>query len=504
MTIQYSRQLQQFGLLFLCHLFSLGLLAQNTIPAADLQKDVKILRETLEALQPALHKYNTPEEMDAQFKQLEERLSVDQDQVTAYGNISLFTAKIQCGHTYGNYWNQGPNLRAIFKDKADKVPFTFRIIDNKLILFQNLSKQEKLQTGDEIVAINGHSGTEVIEKLFPYMKSDGANDGQRFFRMQVFGHNNYEAFDIYFPLAFELGESISLTLKAYETGIEKKATVQLITRQERYDRLQKRYGEQIESYDDYWDFEILNPTVAKLTIGTFVTWKMTLKWRAFLKQAFQTLKDKNIPNLILDIRGNAGGNSDVQAELYKYLTQRKSHRGPYQQTLRNNKIPPHLLPYLSTWSKKIQDVSKRTKPLSKGFYTFKKGGLIDETISPKAKSYRGKVYLIADASNSSGTYFLINYLKANQLATVVGQTSGGNQQGITGGQILYLTLPHSKVEVDIPLIGYYPSNPKPNQGIEPNVYIRPTVEALVAGRDLEVEHIMQLIGKETKSDSKTN
>lgn len=504
MTIQHSRQLLQFGLLFLCLSIGSRLSAQTTIPAADLQKDVQILKETLEALQPALHKYNTPEEMDEHFKQLEERLSVDQDQVTAYGNISLFTAKIQCGHTYGNYWNQGPDLRAIFKDKADKIPFTFRIIDKKLILFQNLSEQEELQAGDEIVGLNGYSGAEVIEKLFPYMKSDGANDGQRFFRMQVFGHNNYEAFDIYFPLAFELGESITLTLKGYETGTEKKTTVQLITRQERYDRLQKRYGKQIESYDDYWDFEILNSEVAKLTIGTFVTWKMTLKWRAFLKNAFQTLKDKNIPNLILDIRGNAGGDAAVQAELYKYLTQKESHRGPYQQTLRNNKIPPHLLPYLSTWSKKIQDVSNRTKPLDKGFYTFKKGGLIDETISPKAKTYRGKVYLIADASNSSGTYFLINYLKNNQLATVVGQTSGGNQQGITGGQILYLNLPHSKVEVDIPLIGYYPSSPKPNQGIEPNIYIQPTVQALVEGRDLEIEHIMQLIGGEGKGSSKTD
>lgn len=500
MTIQHSRQLLPFYLLLFCLGFGPILLAQNTIPAADLQKDFRILKEALESLHPALYKYNTKEEMSEHFESLHEQLSKDQDILTAYSNFSLFSAKIQCGHTYGNFWNQGPALQAVFKDKADKVPFTFRIIDGKMILYQNLSEEETLQVGDEIVSINGHSSSSILEKLYPYMKSDGANEGQRYFRMQLFGQNNYEAFDIYFPLAFDVGERIALSLKAFETGKEKQAEVKLITRQERFDRLQQRYGKQIQSYDDYWKFEVINPQVAKLTIGTFVTWKMTLKWRAFLKDAFQTLQRKNIPNLILDIRGNGGGDSAVQAELYKYLTQKESRRGPYQQTLRNNKVPVHLRPYLSSWGNDFYDVSNKTKPLSDGFYTFKKGGLIDEKMPPKAKAYRGKVYLVADASNSSGTYFLISYLKSNNLATVVGQTSGGNQQGITGGQIVYLTLPHSKVEIDIPLIGYYPNTPQANQGIEPDIHIVPSIQALVQGKDLEVEHILQLISAQAKVD----
>ncbi len=500
MTIQYSRPLPQIGLLFLCLSLGASLLAQTTIPATDLQKDFQILKEALESLHPALYKYNTKEEMREHFQSLQEQLSVDQDILTAYSHLSLFTAKIQCGHTYGNFWNQGSALQAVFKDKANKVPFTFRIIDDKIILYQNLSDKEVLQTGDEIVSINGHNSSTILEKLYPYMKSDGANEGQRYFRMQVFGQNNYESFDIYFPLAFDLGEHITLALKDLKTGNAKNTEVKLLTRQERFDRLQKRYGKQIESYDDYWKFEVLNPQVAKLTIRTFVTWKMTLKWRAFLKNAFQTLKDQNIPNLILDIRGNGGGNSAVQAELYKYLTQKESRRGPYQQTLRNNKVPVHLRPYLSSWSNNFHDVSNKTKPLSNGFYTFKKGGLIDEKMSSRSKTYQGKVFLIADASNSSGTYFLINYLKSNKLATVVGQTSGGNQQGITGGQIVYLTLPHSKVEIDIPLIGYYPTSSQPNQGIAPDIQILPTIQALVNSKDLEVEHIMQLIDAQAKID----
>lgn len=494
MTSSHSLKALILCLSFLFSFSHSDSIAQTEIPAEDLQKDFQILQEALTALHPALHKYNTPKEMESHFAWLKEQLSIDQDIETAYGKISQFTAKIQCGHTYGNFWNQGSSLQAVFKDKANKVPFTFRIIDNKIILYQNLSQESSLIAGDEILSINGHSSTAIIQSLYPYMKSDGNNDGQRYFRMQVFGTNNYEAFDIYFPLIYELGENIDLKLKTYTSGKEKSATVQLITRKERFDRLQERFGKQIESYDDYWKFEVINPKVAKLTIGTFVTWKMTLKWRAFLKEAFQTLKNQNIPNLILDIRGNGGGDSAVQSELYKYLTSKESRRGPYQQTLKNNKVPPHLLPYLSSWNKNFKDASSKTKPLPDGFYTFKKDGLIDERMSPNAKAYQGKVYLVADASNSSGTFFLVNYVKSNDLATVVGQTSGGNQQGITGGQILYLSLPHSQVEVDIPLIGFYPNMSKPNAGIEPDITILPSIEALVEGRDAEVEHILQLIG----------
>jgi len=470
------------------------LLAQAKIPAKDLQKDFQILQEALESLHPALHKYNTPKEMSRHFASLKEKLNVDQDIETVYSHISQFTAKIQCGHTYGNFWNQGSSLQAVFKDKANKVPFTFRIIDNKIILFQNLSQKSDLTAGDEIMSINGHASATILKSLYPYMKSDGNNEGQRYFHMQVFGTNNYEAFDIYFPLIYKLEGMVQLKVKRYKSGKEKTIQVQLISRKERFDRLQEHFGKQIESYDDYWKFEVINPKVAKLTIGTFVTWKMTLKWRAFLKEAFQTLKNQNIPNLILDIRGNGGGDSAVQSELYKYLTSKESRRGPYQQTLKNNKVPPHLLPYLSSWNENFKDVSSQTKSLPDGFYTFKKGGLIDKKMSPNAKAYRGKVYLVADASNSSGTFFLVNYVKANGLATVVGQTSGGNQQGITGGQILYLTLPHSKVEIDIPLIGFYPNTSQPNAGIEPDITIQPNIEALVEGRDLEVEHILRLIG----------
>ncbi|MEM1220220.1 MAG: hypothetical protein AAGH79_14965, partial [Bacteroidota bacterium] len=145
------------------------------------------------------------------------------------------------------------------------------------------------------------------------------------------------------------------------------------------------------------------------------------------------------------------------------------------------------------WKKGFIDLSAKTVRLDDRFYTFKSKGLIDDTRNPKGYAYQGETFLIADASNSSGTYFLINYLKNNQLATVFGQTSGGNKNGITAGQITKLTLPHSKVTIDIPLIGYYPLEEYPNEGVSPDIFIEPKVEDLVNGVDTELEAVLKYI-----------
>lgn len=470
------------------------ILAQEKIPASQLQEDYKILKQALEELHPALYKYDSQEQRAKDFKDLKASLSTDQSSMEAYKNITAFTAKIKCGHTYTNFWNQKKVIRDSFIKDKNKVPFTFRIIDEEIYIYQNLSENPNLKRGDKILRINGHSSEEILSKLIPLVKTDGSNRGQKIHDLQVFGVDNFEAFDIYFPLMFEVGDAFEVEVEAYETEEKKLFSLSSLTRKERYNILTDRYGKQVETFDDYWDFKILDEQTAVLTLGTFVTWKMELKWKQFLKDAFAQLKKKNIGNLVIDIRGNAGGNSDVQETIINYITDKPSQKGPFQQTLRTQLVSEEIRPYLYTWRKGMKfNVKPITKSLGNGFYTFKMGGKIDKKISPSAKAYDGEVYVLAGAYNSSATFFLLNYLKQNKLATLIGQESGGNLQGITGGQIFFLNLPHSKVEVDIPLIGYYPTEAKPDKGILPDVYVKPSVKDMIDGVDTEMQVALELI-----------
>lgn len=109
------------------------------------------------------------------------------------------------------------------------------------------------------------------------------------------------------------------------------------------------------------------------------------------------------------------------------------------------------------------------------------------------RAFDGKIYLLVSAVNSSATFTLARIVKDNKLGTLVGQTAGGNQKGITGGEMFFLRLPNSKIEMDIPLIGYYPLAEQPNRGIQPDVFVTPSVDDVTRGVDTEMDAVLGLI-----------
>ena len=65
----------------------------------------------------------------------------------------------------------------------------------------------------------------------------------------------------------------------------------------------------------------------------------------------------------------------------------------------------------------------------------------------------------------------------------VGRPSGGNQQGINGGDYFFFYLPYSGMEVDIPLKYFAPPTSKPDSGIIPDVIIRESQKQIYEGKD---------------------
>lgn len=127
------------------------------------------------------------------------------------------------------------------------------------------------------------------------------------------------------------------------------------------------------------------------------------------------------------------------------------------------------------------------KRLDERFYIRKDADTATQKFSASKKAYAGQVYFLVDAANSSGAFYLARLAKSCGIGTLVGQTTGGSQQGLNAGIILFLRLPNSKIEADIPLLGTFPRSPQPAGGIEPDIFVEPSVQALLEGRDLELE-----------------
>src|SRR5271154_2666202 len=80
------------------------------LKAGDLQADATVLRNAYESLHPGLYRYNNAAQMDAAFSALNQQLDHDEALQDAFLAFSEFAAKVRCGHTQANPFNQPKNL----------------------------------------------------------------------------------------------------------------------------------------------------------------------------------------------------------------------------------------------------------------------------------------------------------------------------------------------------------------------------------------------------------
>lgn len=57
----------------------------------------------------------------------------------------------------------------------------------------------------------------------------------------------------------------------------------------------------------------------------------------------------------------------------------------------------------------------------------------------------------------------------------------------------FLWLPNSKIEIDIPLIGYYPLTEQPDKGIHPDIEIQLNISDILSDKDKVLEKTLELI-----------
>jgi hypothetical protein len=54
-------------------------------------------------------------------------------------------------------------------------------------------------------------------------------------------------------------------------------------------------------------------------------------------------------------------------------------------------------------------------------------------------------------------------------------------------------LPNSKIEIDIPLIGYYPLTEQPDKGIQPDIEVQLTISDILSNKDKVLEKTVEVI-----------
>ncbi|MEL6772398.1 MAG: S41 family peptidase [Bacteroidota bacterium] len=473
-----------------------------TITAAQLAEDLAVLRDGMTTLHPGLQLHNTHADLAAAADRL---AAAARDLVATYGDaipvtaaylpIAEAVAAIRDGHTQVSMYNQSSYTEAILYERADRVPFTFRLVTDdagtRMLVTADATADRVLPAGTEILTLDGRPVNEVIDALMLYASADGSNDAKRIDLLQVGDLlAPAERFDVAYSQHFAPEGDLVLTVRTPD-GTEQTLTTPRMNADARRDVLWDRDPDLPRSRDDLLRYDFLDDGTAYLRIGSFSTFNMDLDYEAWLTGAFQTFRERGAERLVVDLRGNGGGMDNAAALLFAHLLTEPVEVTQWQGHTAYQTVPDALRPHVRSWSTDFYDLSDSVTPQDDG--TFALAPRPPMTVSPAPDAFDGKVAVLIDAGPSSATFYLADMIQQTGAAPLVGQTTGGSLKGLNGGQMVFLTLPHTGFAVDVPLYGSRPVTPGPDRGIVPDVLVEPDADAVVAGRDPELEAALSLL-----------
>ena len=206
---------------------------------------------------------------------------------------------------------------------------------------------------------------------------------------------------------------------------------------------------------------------------------------------FSELESKGFERLIIDLRGNSGGNSMIARPLFKYLT-RKPLR-TYGAVVRASREVKEL--HESTRSKypaEYQHLLDDILAVPDGQYLQLAG---ENTIYypyqagewATTRQFDGQVYVLTDANTYSSGEWLAAELRDNELAVFIGEPTGG------GGSVPGDTIPFKAPNTGLDFMVSHKLFIRPDREAErlpavvPHYYVPPALEDFRKGNDTVLE-----------------
>ncbi len=184
-------------------------------------------------------------------------------------------------------------------------------------------------------------------------------------------------------------------------------------------------------------FEIINDEIGLITYNSCTDYET---FKEFLEQTFKEIKEKNINKLIIDIRENSGGDSELNDLLLSYFTTTpfQQSSGRYWKVSNQAKISYKNNPvYEQNFGQEFMKLYNQSENQSI-IESFE-----EELIQPiKPKNYfTGKMCFLIGPSTFSSANFLADAIKTYKLSTLIGSATGELTNDF--GEVINFTLPNS-------------------------------------------------------------
>ncbi|MFC1898568.1 S41 family peptidase [Candidatus Cloacimonadota bacterium] len=407
-------------------------------PVEELQQDFLQMRKTLEENHANLYEYTSKKEFDELFEQQYKLIQKPMSLNEFFKILTPITAKVGCGHTNlwmpGNFWSSGSD---------NLFPLIIDFIENQAVVVGYYYSDSSVPLGSIILEINGDSIDEIIEDMQANYSADAMNEN--FIRTQI-----NRRFSMIYARRYGFPTKFVVTY----TSAENESRITADLKPANIATVRQVIFQNFEHPE--LEFEILEEVnTAVMTIKTFIYYDRVPMFKEYLENCFSKIHEKNIQNLILDLRGNDGGDPFCAAPLLSYLEHEP-------------------VPYYAESYGKYADLAEPI-PLAEHRFT-------------------GNLFTLIDGRCFSTNGHFSALLKYNKIGKFIG-TEGGATYKCNAGKNTQDNLNNTGIMVYFGRSTYIAAvqDMDKTQGIMPDHFVEQTYQDFMEGKDTIMEYTLELI-----------
>ncbi len=477
------------------------------LPPEKLKEDVDFAYSKLKETHPQLYWYIAKEDLDHKFDSLKHTITKPLTPLQFYFKLQPVIAGIREGHLSLRIPSKmitKKEIRTLEGKKGMFSRFGYYVEGDRLFIVENKDSIQHIPPGTEILCIDQVSVSDYIKKYRKLISSDGFNTTFHPYYLKDVFFNYYVA---------EKGYEDHATLetvykgqkKIYELTRETKSEDDLKKEKENKKRTEeKKVNDYIafnNSYNRNFKFLDQDSSIAYIKIKSF-SGDYSAK---FYQETFGKIKKAGSSYLIIDIRNNYGGSLQEINNLYSYLSPE-----PYT-LIRPSQVTSATSPIKTNYFRKTNVLQYILKTLAypafffgQTFSTYKKDGRFyyknkaDKLSKPNKDAFIGKVFVLINGGSFSASSIFSAKLKNDKRAVLVGEETGGANDGTVAGFYSYQTLPNSKIDLPIGVLLVQPNIDftDTKKGVVPDVKISGTMQDILNQKDPEMDWIIKDIEKE--------
>lgn len=353
------------------------------------------------------------------------------------------------------------------------LPFDVSVDDNYIKIKKNYSSLQ-LKEGDVIESINGINSEVIINDV---KKFYGIEEVQRLLHFLLWIKYSFEA-----PFTVKINHhTYTLNgLAAEEISAKRKQQKDSSSPHVRY-----RY-------------QNLGEKTGWLVVNSFGG--DIRKFDKFLKQSFTQIQQDSIAHLIIDIRNNDGGRTELVNKLVNYVWDKSFKPAARFERKRSTQFDQKIKDVMAGWLTPVL----RIHPYMKDYYKTPYGQVavtVFDDVLPEENPLRfyGDVYVLISPYTYSSAHEFACIIKDYKMGILIGQETGSRKPGSDAYEFI---LPHSCLWArSATAFSVRPGGITATHGVIPDIEVKPEIEDMNTNIDTVLEFTQQLINKKHIGDA---